>query len=42
MSGLGARWWPDFLDGTVFGAQRTGVGAGLDAVERWGALGRLI
>jgi hypothetical protein len=38
----GPRWRPKFLDGPVFGARRMGVGAGLDAVERWGALGCFI
>jgi hypothetical protein len=31
-----------FLDGAMFGARRMGFGAGLDAVERCGALGRFI
>jgi hypothetical protein len=38
----GPRWRPEFLDEVVFRARRTGVGAGLDAVEIWGAHGSFI
>jgi hypothetical protein len=35
----GPRWWPEFLDGAVFGARRTGVGGGIgcsgEMVSSW-------
>jgi hypothetical protein len=38
----GPRWRPEFLDGQCLDHGEWELGAGLDAVERWGALGRFI